>query len=592
MDLGSDNASTLLEDYAQSVSELTFNSRPIIDNLTTIAQENPANADGILNIITNRIYKAIPDQKLYALYLLDSICKTAGNPYNILVGDDIFKLFSHVFQLGNETIRNTLSSKLFESWKVTKVRGNFPLFPREQLDKIKTFLDKAGYPKKNGNGSRSGNVVSSTTNSSGARRGNSPDLSNMTLIEDTNSLIAVFQSRLQSHPDAKLSDRFNALQELKKLLLSQQMKPAELKAVQAQLNTIKEQELSHEIQNQSHIQNNNNHINISRNSANANNSNINNANINNTNNHNNISNNHNSNINTPMPTPATTPAATPGASRVEPVKNEADTLFQALLLYGLVKVDQDPIPGSKPDYSIVLPKIKYQIPKGDLSNSALQDILTANLHSSIHRSEYEKIKFGELQVVSKQIASDLQGFLNNNKPRISDLNFLYDAKSSKCALCGKRFSTDADGATKKRLHLDWHFRINKKLSSSTSNVQSRNWYLDDYDWVNFKDDALLEFSTSETGEAKDAGVVAKTNKVAFVAVPANDSNMNNRCIICRESVKATYNDELGEWCWFNCVRAPGEGKNSRKIMHASCAVESSKKRGAEDEVNGLKKQKV
>ncbi|ABN67064.2 pre-mRNA cleavage and polyadenylation factor I subunit [Scheffersomyces stipitis CBS 6054] len=526
MDLGSDNASTLLEDYAQSVSELTFNSRPIIDNLTTIAQENPANADGILNIITNRIYKAIPDQKLYALYLLDSICKTAGNPYNILVGDDIFKLFSHVFQLGNETIRNTLSSKLFESWKVTKVRGNFPLFPREQLDKIKTFLDKAGYPKKNGNG-------------------NSPDLSNMTLIEDTNSLIAVFQSRLQSHPDAKLSDRFNALQELKKLLLSQQMKPAELKAVQAQLNTIKEQD-----------------------------------------------NNHNSNINTPMPTPATTPAATPGASRVEPVKNEADTLFQALLLYGLVKVDQDPIPGSKPDYSIVLPKIKYQIPKGDLSNSALQDILTANLHSSIHRSEYEKIKFGELQVVSKQIASDLQGFLNNNKPRISDLNFLYDAKSSKCALCGKRFSTDTDGATKKRLHLDWHFRINKKLSSSTSNVQSRNWYLDDYDWVNFKDDALLEFSTSETGETKDAGIVAKTNKVAFVAVPANDSNMNNRCIICRESVKATYNDELGEWCWFNCVRAPGEGKNSRKIMHASCAVESSKKRGAEDEVNGLKKQKV
>ena len=63
----------ILEAYKQSLSELTFNSRPIIDNLTIIAKENPNVADGIVDLITQRIYKTIPDQKLFALYLLDSI---------------------------------------------------------------------------------------------------------------------------------------------------------------------------------------------------------------------------------------------------------------------------------------------------------------------------------------------------------------------------------------------------------------------------------------------------------------------------------------------------------------------------------------
>ncbi|KAK6458209.1 pre-mRNA cleavage and polyadenylation factor I subunit [Scheffersomyces xylosifermentans] len=525
-----ESSSNLLEDYAQSLSELTFNSGPIIENLTAIAKESPAYADGIINIITARIYKAIPAQKLYSLYLLDSICKTVGNPYNILVGEEIFSLFSHVFQLGSESTRQTLASKLFESWKVAKTKGtNYPLFPQEQLDKIKTFLDRAGYPK------------------SATRKAPSPELSNKTLIEDINGLIPLFQKKLQSNSsDPKLQDRFNALKQLKMLLSSQTMKTAELQAVQAQLNTIKEQEL-----------------------------------------------------NTPMPTPATTPATTPGpqnrsivqtpkaATPQPPAMPDADKLFHGLVISGLVKVDQEPIPGSKPVYSVVFPKIKYVVPKnGDLpSNSALQDILTANINSSIHRSEYEKIKFGELLIVSKQIATDLQGFLNNNTPSQGELNLLYEAKSSKCSLCGKRFGTDTEGAAKKRLHLDWHYRINNKLASR-SNVQSRNWYLDDYDWANFKDEALLEFSTPDTnngGDAKDVNAQAKNSKVAYVLVPPNDTNMNNRCVICRESIKATYDNSLGEWCWYNCVTAPGESSTSRKIMHATCAQESRKKRGPDDE---------
>ncbi|KAG7660808.1 uncharacterized protein J8A68_005625 [[Candida] subhashii] len=530
----------ILEAYEQSLSELTFNSRPIIDTLTTIAKENSTIADGIIDLISQRIYKAIPDQKLFALYLLDSICKTIGNPYCMLVGDDIFALYSHVFQLVNEQTRTKLVG-LFETWKVSKVRGTTdPLFPRSQIDKIDQFLNKAGYPK----------------SSSGGKK--TMSLTNKSLIDDINQLIPLFERKLKSSNDIKVKDKYEALKQLKLLLNSQQMKQVELLAVQSQLNNIKEQEL------------------------------------------------------TPTPPPAANAAPLQIQKQQQQVQqqqpriNPAIAIFPQLIQSGLIKKHQEPIPGSKPSYSLVFPKIKYVKPSNELpSNNTLEDILNAS--SSIQRSEYEKLKFGELLLITKKITNtSLQDFINGNKPTTQTINLLYDAKPSKCSICGKRFSVDDEGsATRKRLHLDWHFRINKKLSASGgggagggsagSNVQSRGWYLDDYDWVKFKDDALLEYAT--TGEtqremeaaaaASDVDVYDKNHKVPYVVVASSDTNMNNRCLICREQVKASYNDEIGEWCWFGCMKNPGEGKNSRKIVHVSCFNESNKKRSAEGEVGGI-----
>ena len=51
----------------------------------------------------------------------------------------------------------------------------------------------------------------------------------------------------------------------------------------------------------------------------------------------------------------------------------------------------------------------------------------------------------------------------------------------------------------------------------------------------------------------------------YVIVPSTETNMNNKCLICREQIKATYNDEIGEWCWYNCIRQPGEPKIAEKL---------------------------
>ncbi|CUM65210.1 uncharacterized protein PRCAT00002839001 [Priceomyces carsonii] len=515
--------SAIVEDYALSLNELTFNSRPIIENLTTIAQENTNVADGIMNAITTRILKCIPEHKLFALYLLDSVCKYGGEPYNILVGDDIFKLFSHVFMLVNEQTRQKLI-KIFEIWKITKSKGSdSPLFPKSQLDKIQNFLNQAGY--------------SNNTN----------NLTKISLIDDINTLIPIFQKKLVHSNDPKLKDRFKALNQLRDLLISQPMRANELQAVQQQLNAIKQQEL------------NNNTIVPSSVAA---------------------------------PSPVHLPPIPP-----KPVSNKANEVFPILIASGLVKVDQSLIAGSRPTYELVFPKVKFEPPSNQLpSTNDLQDILVNStlINNGIPRSAYEQSKVEELAKIQVQSSKDLQSFVSNNVPA-SSLSLLYDKKPSKCGICGKRFTTDEMGATRKRLHLDWHFRVNKKLSSNSSNVQARNWYLDDYDWVKFKDENLLEYSTTVSKNTGQDSIAKQTENSPrpYVIVSSSETNMVNQCQICREQVKATYNDELGEWCWLDCIRAPGENKNSRKIFHASCFNEANRKRSADNDLHSsLKREKT
>ena len=214
---------SIVDDYARSLNELTFNSQPIIKTLTDIAGENVGMAEGIANAIFNRILKSIPEQKLFALYLLDSVCKTIGSPYSDIAGSQVFNLFSHVYMLVGDAVRQKLV-KLFITWKQTITRDGQPLFPHSQLDRIEQFLQKAGRNINNGGGESA--------------------ISNSSVIADIQTLIPIFENKLINNPDPQLSGRYEALKLLEALLQSQPMNAQELQAVQVQLATMKQQELS------------------------------------------------------------------------------------------------------------------------------------------------------------------------------------------------------------------------------------------------------------------------------------------------------------------------------------------------------------
>lgn len=566
--------SGVVDTYTYKIKELTFNSRPIIDELTRLAKENTDDADAILDVITTRIYKCIPEQKLFNLYLLDSICKTIGIPYNILVGDEVFKIFSHVYLLVNETVRTKLTN-LFETWKLTKTKGTtLPLFPKEQLDKIESFLVQAG----------------------SKRKSQTKQLTNQSLIKDIDAILPIFENKLINNPDPKLTDRYNALNELKKLLSSQTMKSNELIAVQSQLKAIREQELNNNIAQTSSSTSPITTVPASITQTSSN-------------------NNQSGAISSINPT--TTPGLSFSQLQQTPsVLNHVDKaneLFNVLIISGLVKVDQSLKPGSKPLYQVVLPKNKF-IPSATNNErftpttNQLEELLLSA--SNLNKSEYEQLKYNEFLKISKKLSTNgtegdttsksLQSFINSNSLEASNVQLLYECKASKCGTCGKRFTNDFDGSNKKRLHLDWHFRINKKLTNSKSNVQSRNWFLDDYDWVKFRDEDLLEYSTNTKPDSTDNNLVGSNSNYnnnnsntsnnnnssgkpsSFIVIPSTETNMNNKCLICRETIKASYNDDLGEWCWFDCVRSPSD-KSGRKIVHESCFNEANKKRSADDE---------
>ncbi|CAL8265594.1 unnamed protein product [Merluccius merluccius] len=102
-------------EYQSSLEDLTFNSKPHINMLTILAEENLHFAKDIVAIIEAQIIKAPSSEKLPVLYLVDSIVKNVGGEYLAVFAKNLVTSFICVFEKVDENIRKSLF-KLRSTW--------------------------------------------------------------------------------------------------------------------------------------------------------------------------------------------------------------------------------------------------------------------------------------------------------------------------------------------------------------------------------------------------------------------------------------------------------------------------------------------
>uniref|UniRef100_UPI00398ECB9B pre-mRNA cleavage complex 2 protein Pcf11 n=1 Tax=Pristiophorus japonicus TaxID=55135 RepID=UPI00398ECB9B len=103
------------KEYQSSLEDLTFNSKPHINNLTILAEENLKYSSEIVKLIEAQITKAPVSEKLPVMYLMDSIVKNVGGSYISLFAQNLIPTFSSVFEKVDESTRKSLF-KLRSTW--------------------------------------------------------------------------------------------------------------------------------------------------------------------------------------------------------------------------------------------------------------------------------------------------------------------------------------------------------------------------------------------------------------------------------------------------------------------------------------------
>ncbi|KAM9408152.1 pre-mRNA cleavage complex 2 protein Pcf11-like [Pholidichthys leucotaenia] len=124
-------------EYQSSLEDLTFNSKPHINMLTVLVEENRRFVKDIVTIIEAQISKAPPEQKLPVLYLVDSIVKNVGGEYLEVFAKNLIASFICVFEKVDENTRKSLF-KLRSTWDDV-----FPLKKLFALDVWVNSLDPA-----------------------------------------------------------------------------------------------------------------------------------------------------------------------------------------------------------------------------------------------------------------------------------------------------------------------------------------------------------------------------------------------------------------------------------------------------------------
>ncbi|KAJ6598953.1 hypothetical protein DFH09DRAFT_1243449 [Mycena vulgaris] len=165
--------------------------------------------------------------------------------------------------------------------------------------------------------------------------------------------------------------------------------------------------------------------------------------------------------------------------------------------------------------------------------------------------------------------------ITRKRPDVVD--FLYDRLAAQCRQCGIRFPDTVFGKKRMEDHLDMHFKQNRKANQNIGRGHSRSWFVGVEDWVHdlsldVKGKGREDGARPMNAKAAAAAEVAKRDadlRAQYVVVPPGEEAKPVSCPICKEPFKSEFLEDDEDWVWRNAVL------KDERVYHATCHAEAA-----------------
>ncbi|KAF8897640.1 hypothetical protein BD779DRAFT_1491908 [Infundibulicybe gibba] len=522
---------TFRRDYTTRLAELTVNSRPIIQNLSMLAQEYSRFAEIVAQCLEAHIRRVPPWMKLPAFYLLDAISKNVYEPYARQFSAFVIPLFLETYGQVDDNTRSKMQEMLL-TWRTGSPTGKelFGVPPQVAIERGIW-------------GDGGGTSGSSTNFHSG-----SGQITKAQVLSELEYTLGQKERALHANPyDTTSQTHINALHQLRKLV-SAGVTQEELQQILTQLRSLVRSTAPApappppQPQWPSHPPP--------------------------------------SSYNAPAPPPhalahpprsyatsssASYPTSIPNSVKMEnmapPVSSTAPAsipklpppenianLLSTLLKAGVVSANGTPLGA------------------GSSSKEEASTYTTVDLGRESFRAYRQSILEQSIKLTSTDITK--------KRPQI--VKFLYNQLSAQCKQCGVRFADTVIGKKNMEDHLDMHFRQNRKANQNIGRGHSRSWFIGVEDWihnsaVDSKGKGRADGSRPMNAKAAAAAEVAKRDaelRALYVVVPPGDEAKAVSCPICKEVLKSEFLEDDEDWVWKNAI------KKDDRVYHATCHAEA------------------
>ncbi|KAI9063314.1 hypothetical protein FKP32DRAFT_1628211 [Trametes sanguinea] len=545
---------TFRRDYVTRLSNLTVNSRPIIQNLSMVAQEYTRFADVVAQCIDQHIRRVPAWMKLPAFYLLDAISKNVYDPYARHFAPIVANLFIETYEAVDPTTRSKMEEMLL-TWRTGAPNGRelFGVVPQLAIEQHIWGSGATQTAVRSPSQRRKGRP-DRRVKQSGSRAPSSSSISQAQVLSELEFVLGQKERQLHSNPYDKGTQHHVAILQQLRALVQVGVSQEELRQILTQLRSLS----------------------ASAPPAPA--------------------------PPAPLPAPSSYPAAssfapsppppvpamsaTPQPSRPQQpsytVPSEQPKA-EPIDLSRFLSAHQASAPSTSaaPPVSDITNLFNALVKAGVVPSSGTPSGTPKGAGTSSHPEEQPQQAAEE-----RDAARDYRKLILSHKVKLTSadimrqrpplVELLYNKLPTQCKQCGIRFPSTSNGKKQFEDHLDMHFRQNRKASQAVGRGHSRSWFISLEDWIHGdsadvkgKGRADGRAMSSKAAAAEEAAKREAELRAMHVVVPPGDEAKPISCPICKEHLKSEFLEDEEEWVWRNAI------KKDDRIYHATCHAEAA-----------------